>query len=77
MKKELLVIVNQHRYGELKIWGVLTTRQVERGVCAGRVLFLRLIWLYLIINVYNIDINLSIYYYNNKIIIYILVQSKL
>ena len=28
------------RYGELNIWGVLTTRQAEKEVCAGRVLYL-------------------------------------
>ena len=29
------------RYGELNIWGVLTTRQAEKEVCAGRVLYFR------------------------------------
>jgi hypothetical protein len=27
------------RYGESHIWGVLTTRQAEKEVCAGRVLY--------------------------------------
>jgi len=48
MKKELLVIVNQDRYGENKIRGVLTTRQVERDIIAGRVLFYILCCLLLI-----------------------------
>ena len=38
MKKELLVIVYQNRNGEIEIRGVLTTRQAEREICAGRVL---------------------------------------
>ena len=40
MKKELLVIVYQNRNGEIDIPGVLTTRQAEREICAGRVLYL-------------------------------------
>ena len=35
------------RYGELYIWGVLTTRQAEKKVCTGRVLCLNLIDLHL------------------------------
>lgn len=27
------------RYGELKIWGVLTTRQAEKDICARRILY--------------------------------------
>lgn len=60
MKKELLVIVDQYRYGEIKIWGVLTTRQVERGVYTRRALFYILCRLYLSNNIYNDRYILSI-----------------
>lgn len=48
MKKELLVIVYQNRNGEIEIRGVLTTRQAEREICAGRVLHGNEVCLYLI-----------------------------
>ena len=47
MQKELLVIVYQYRNGELKIQGVLTTRQAEREICAGRALYKNEVCLYL------------------------------
>ena len=40
------------RYGELNIWGVITTRQAEKEVCTGRVLYLNSIDLHLTCNIY-------------------------
>lgn len=55
------------RYGELYIWGVLTTRQAEKEVYAGRVLCLNTSDLHLISNlfIYKIRpfISYILYYY--------------
>ena len=54
------------RYGELYIWGVLTTRQAEKEVYAGRVLCLNSNGLHLIKNIIYIRgpfISYILYYY--------------